>query len=129
MSDSKKPYEHDQLTHEILGAAYTVHSELGPGLMEKNYEKALSIELAERGLRFDRQKQVLMFYKGVEVGECVPDIVVEDKVILELKSVSELAPVHTAQLMTYLRASKIRTGLLINFNVVSLKSGIRRVSV
>lgn len=122
-------YEPDELTDAIIGAAMDVHSELGAGLLEQIYENALCVELSHRGLRYQRQMRVPVRYKGEEVGDLYADLVVKGRVIVELKSVRELAPIHEAQLITYLKLSKIKTGLLINFNVVSLKDGIRRRSV
>ena len=122
-------YERDDLTFIIIGAAMAVHSELGPGLLENVYENALCIELAARNLEYEQQKHLEVLYRGRNVGSFYADLVVEDKVIVELKSVKDLAPIHEAQLITYLKLANIKTGLLINFNVVSLKSGIRRISV
>ena len=106
-----------------------VHSELGPGLLEQLYESALCIELSGREIRYEQQKRIAVKYKGQDAGSLFADLVVEDRVIVELKSVRELAPIHEAQLISYLKLSKIKTGLLINFNVVSLKTGISRFSV
>lgn len=122
-------YERDDLTFIIIGAAMAVHSELGPGLLENVYENALCIELAARNLEYEQQKHLEVLYRGRNVGSFYADLVVEDKVIVELKSVKDLAPIHEAQLITYLKLANIKTGLLINFNVVSLKSSIRRISV
>ena len=124
-----RAYERDELTHSIIGAAMEVHSELGPGLLEQLYENALCIELSGREIRYEQQKRISVKYKGHDAGSLFADLVVEDRVIVELKSVSELAPIHEAQLISYLKLSKIKTGLLINFNVVSLKTGIKRFSV
>ena len=106
-----------------------VHSEMGARLIEQIYENALCVELTKRGIRHQKQVRVPVQYKGVAVGDLYADLVVEGRVIVESKSVRELAPIHEAQLITYLKLSKIKTGLLINFNVVSLKNGIRRFSV
>ena len=122
-------YRRDDLTHEIIGAAMEVHSEMGARLIEQIYENALCVELTKRGIRHQKQVRVPVQYKGVAVGDLYADLVVEGRVIVESKSVRELAPIHEAQLITYLKLSKIKTGLLINFNVVSLKNGIRRFSV
>ena len=122
-------YERDDLTFIIIGAAMAVHSELGPGLLENVHENALCIELAARNLEYEKQKHLEVLYRGRNVGSFYADLVVEDKVIVELKSVKDLAPIHEAQLITYLKLANIKTGLLINFNVESLKSGIRRISV
>ena len=117
----------DPLTFEIIGAAIDAHRILGPGLLESVYEEALCIELEERQLEFQRQKQIDIDYRGRSIGDLYADVIVENSVILELKSVDKLHPIHTAQLMTYLKLAKIRKGLLINFNVEILKQGIKRV--
>ncbi len=117
----------DPLTYQIIGAAIEVHQILGAGLLEDIYEDALCIELAERGLSFERQKHLEINYKGHDIGDLFVDIIVEGRVIVELKSVRELGPIHKAQLMTYLRVSKIGLGLLINFNVPALTQGVQRV--
>ena len=117
----------DPLTYQIIGAAVEVHRILGAGLLENVYEDALCIELAERGLSFERQKHLEINYKGHDIGDLFVDIIVEGRVIVELKSVRELGPIHKAQLMTYLRVSKIGLGLLINFNVPALTQGVQRV--
>jgi GxxExxY protein len=119
--------EKAELTELIIGAAIEVHRELGPGLLESAYEAALAHELALRGVRFARQKEMPVRYKGflIEVGYRL-DLLVEDHVIVELKAVTEMHPIYEAQLITYLRLSNIRVGLLINFNVPRLKEGIIR---
>ncbi len=122
-------YVKDDLTYRIIGAAMSVHSELGPGLFEGVYENALCVELNKREIGYQRQRRFRIQYDGEDVGDMIADLVVEDKVIVELKSVQELLPVHEAQVIAYLRAANMKTGLLINFNVRSLKSGIRRISV
>jgi len=120
----------EELTERIIGAAIEVHQALGPGLMESVYEECLCHELSERGLRFARQVEVPITYKGVRLASaCRIDILVEDEVVLELKSVESILPVHEAQLLTYLRLSGRPVGLLINFNVAVLKDGLcRRVN-
>jgi len=122
-------YKPDGLTFRIIGAAMAVHSKMGPGLFESIYENSLCIELVRGGISYERQKRFPVLYDGVDVGELIADLVIEETVIVELKSVKELLPIHEAQVIAYLRAARLRTGLLINFNVVSLKSGIRRISV
>ncbi len=121
-------YEHDELTYRINGAAYKVHTALGPGLFEKVYEKALCVEFERQSIHYEQQKRIRVMYEGVEVGEMIIDLVVEDSVIVELKAVKELLPIHEAQLIAYLQASGIKTGLLMNFNMKSLKHGIRHFS-
>jgi len=115
------------LTQRVLGAAIEVHRALGPGLLESAYEECLCHELQLRRLTFDRQVDLPIAYKGIRL-DCGYrlDIAVQNSVILELKSVEKLLPVHEAQLLTYLRLSDIRVGLLVNFNVPVLKDGIVR---
>ena len=119
--------EKAELTELIIGAAIEVHRELGPGLLESAYEAALAHELALRGVRFARQKEMPVRYKGflIEVGYRL-DLLVEEQVVVELKAVTEMHPIYEAQLITYLRLSSLRVGLLINFNVPRLKEGIIR---
>jgi GxxExxY protein len=116
------------LTEQIIGAAIEVHRHFGPGLLESAYEECLCRELHLRGLKFERQRLLPLEYKGVKLdcGYRI-DIVVEEKVILELKVVDTIAPIHEAQLLTYLRLSGIKIGLIINFNVPVLKDGIKRL--
>jgi len=117
----------NELTHAIIGAAIEVHRTLGPGLLESAYEECLARELTLRNLTFERQKPVPVVYKDVKL-ECGyrMDLLVEGRVVLELKSVEALAPVHDAIVLTYLRLAGVRLGLLINFNVAVLKDGIKR---
>ena len=121
--------EQDPLTYEIIGAAIEVHKELGPGLLESLYEEALCIELHERNLEFERQKLLEISYKGHDIGTFVVDIIVENRVVVELKSVRQLAPIHEAQLLSYLHLTKCSIGLLLNFNVAVLKQGVKRMAV
>lgn len=115
------------LTGLILKKAYEVHTSLGPGLLESTYEECLCYELSLIGLQVERQKSLPIEYKGIKIDNGYRlDIVVENKVVIELKSVETLLPIHTAQLLTYLKLSHIKYGLLINFNVKSLKEGIKR---
>ena len=110
--------EINQLTKEIIGAAIEVHRTLGPGLLESAYETCLSFELAESGLNVKRQKPLPVIYKGnrLEAGYRL-DLLVEDRVIVEAKAVDQLAPVHQAQLLSYLKLSGCKVGLLINYDV------------
>ena len=116
-----------QLTHEIIGAAIAVHRELGPGLLEAVYEECLCYELGLRGLEFDRQKPIPVVYRGTKL-DCGyrADIVVLGRVIVEIKAVAVLAPIHEAVMLTYLRLSGCKIGLLINFHSTVLKDGVRR---
>ncbi|EGK01556.1 GxxExxY protein [Dysgonomonas gadei] len=117
----------ESLTGKILGCAYTVHSELGPGLFEKVYEECLFYELSESGLYVEKQVELPVEYKGITLDAGYKlDLLVEDEIILELKSVKELTDFHTAQLLTYMKLSDCEIGFLMNFNVKSLKDGIKR---
>ena len=115
------------LTHEIIGAAIEVHRVLGPGLLESSYRECLCRELSLRGLNFRRECGIPLEYKGIHL-DCGyrMDLLVGELVVVEIKAVEQLAPVHDAQLLTYLRVGGWKVGLLINFNVVLLKHGIRR---
>jgi len=105
----------NEITYAINGAIFEVNRLLGPGFLEKVYEKALLVELKIRGLKAESQVPITVFYKEIAVGEYVADILVEDKVIIELKTVEKLDKVHEAQLLNYLKATGIRVGLLVNF--------------
>ncbi len=117
----------EQLTEAIIGAAIEVHRELGPGLLESAYEECFCYELRLRSLNFQRQVELPVAYKGLKL-DCGYrlDIVVENSVVLELKSIEQILPIHHAQLLTYLRLSEKKVGLLINFNVGVPKNGIVR---
>lgn len=117
----------NELTEKIIGAAIAVHKELGPGLLESAYEACLVYELAQSGLKIESQKPLPVSYRGVQVdcGYRI-DLLVEDQIILELKSVEKIEPIHEAQLLSYLKLSGYKIGLLINFNVKLLRTGIRR---
>lgn len=118
---------HKELTDQIIGAAIAVHRELGPGLLESAYEECFCYELSQRDLRFRRQVQLPVTYKSVKLN-CgyVVDVIVEEAVLLELKSVEAILPVFEAQLLTYLKLSGLRIGLLMNFNAPVMKDGIVR---
>ena len=122
--------QRDRLTEEIIGAAIDVHRALGPGLLESAYEECLCVELGLRNIRFASQVQLPVAYKNhrVDAGFRL-DIVVENQVVVELKAVERLMPIHEAQLLTYLRLGSFPTGLLLNFNVPVLKNGIRRMKL
>lgn len=117
----------NEVTHQIIGAAIDVHRFLGPGLLESAYEECLARELVLRGLRVERQKPVPVVYKDakLECGYRV-DLLVEGRIVVELKAIDALAPIHDAILLTYLKLSGHKLGLLINFNVELLKDGLRR---
>ena len=120
--------ERDPLSEQVIGAAIEVHRILGPGLLESIYQKCLAQELALRGIDFRQQVQLPIVYKGVTLDcNLVMDIVVGDQLVLELKTVDKLQPIHEAQLLTYLKLSHIHRGLLINFNVPLLKDGLKRM--
>jgi len=118
----------NKITEIIIGAAIAVHRALGPGLLESTYEACMLYELNERGLKTERQKPLPVTYRGVHL-ECgyLIDLLVEDQVIVELKAVEKLEPIHEAQLLSYLKLSGLQVGLLINCNVIELRRGIRRV--
>jgi GxxExxY protein len=117
----------DQLVHDVIGAAIEVHRMLGPGFLESVYEEALCVELKLRGIPFERQVNHGVDYKGHHVGDGRLDLLIDKTLIVELKAVEELVPIHTAQVISYLKGTGYRLGLLINFNVPVLKEGIRRV--
>ena len=121
-------YENDPLTEKIIGFAISIHRDLGPGLLESAYEECLCYEIEQSGLSFRRQSALPIVYKSVRL-DCGyrMDIVVENRVIVELKTVERLLPIHEAQMLTYLKLSGIRIGLLLNFNTPVLKDGIRRM--
>ena len=118
----------NEITYVIRGAVYDVYKELGPGLLESVYEEALCLELEQRGLKVERQVQVPIIYKGnVLKSELRLDIIVEDKVIVELKSVEEMKKVFSKQLLTYLRLMNKKVGLLVNFNTDDILTSIKRI--
>ena len=119
--------EFESLSKDVLGAAIEVHKHLGPGLLESAYEECLSFELLRRGYKIERQKPIPVVYKEIRLdcGYRI-DILVEDRLVLELKSVDCFNPVHEAQILTYMKFSQKRIGLLINFNVSLLKNGIKK---
>jgi len=124
----KEPSEYlDKLAYEVISAAMEVHRTLGPGFLESVYEEALCFELAERGIAFERQVEVSVKYKGHAVGKGRLDLLIEKKLIVELKTVEKIAPIHQAQVISYLKATGLQLGLLINFKVPMLKQGIKRV--
>lgn len=118
----------NELSKIVIGCAIDVHSELGAGLLESVYEECLFLELTELGLKVERQKTLPIRYKGKEVDVAFRiDLIVEDKLIVELKACEDLKDIHLAQTLTYLKLSDCKLGLLINFNVPLLKHGIKRV--
>lgn len=122
------PPDVERLAASVVDSAFAVHKELGPGLLENAYEACLSHELRLRGVRHQLQLPVPLNYKGIRVEIAYrADVIVEEKLLVELKAVDELLPVHTAQVITYLRLKKFQLGLLINFNEVLIKHGIHRI--
>ena len=120
--------ELNELTYAVRGAAFRVHTALGPGLLESTYERCLAIELRRAGLRVECQCVLPLVYHDTTIERAYRiDMLVEGKLIIELKSASELTPIDTAQLLTYLKLSELRLGLLINFNVPHLRDGIKRL--
>ena len=117
----------NDITYKIIGCAYEVHKILSPGLLESTYETWLCYELEKQGVKFEKQKELMINYKGATLNNGYRiDILVEDSIVLELKSVENLLPIHTAQILTYLKLSEHNLGLLINFNVTNLQNGIHR---
>jgi GxxExxY protein len=121
------PLVHENITDGILEAARKVHSSLGPGLFERPYKLCMCHELKKRGISFEAEKMLPVVYDGLTISPAYrADLVVENVVIVEIKAVEALLPVHESQLMAYLKLARLRVGLLINFNVTYLKQGIRR---
>ncbi len=117
----------EPFSRQVIGCAIEVHRTLGPGLLESIYEACLCRELADARLNFTRQAELPVFYKGQPIDcDLRMDIVVEDALVIEIKAVQAINPIHEAQLLTYLRLSGFRTGLLLNFNEVRLTDGVRR---
>ena len=118
----------NEIAEEIVDGAYKIHTSLGPGLLESVYESVLAYELNKRGMQVERQKPLPVIYEKVRLEEGFrADLIVSDKVIVELKSVEDVAPVHKKQLLTYLRLADKRLGLLINFGAARIKEGITRI--
>ena len=121
----KGKYQFEELSRKIIGAAVEVHRELGPGYLENIYEEALKMDLTEHGLHFECQKEIKIEYLGVVVGIHRLDLVIENEIIVELKAVKELADIHFAQLRSYLKATGLKVGLLLNFAKPALE--IKRI--
>ena len=117
----------EKITNEIIGSAIEVHRVLGPGLLESAYEKCLEYELTKKGFKVEKQKPIPITYKGLnlEYGYRI-DLLVDDEVVVEIKSVDAFHPVHEAQILTYMKFAEKKIGLLINFNVKLLKEGLKR---
>jgi len=118
----------DEISHRVIGAAIEVHRHLGPGLLESAYQSCLAFELKQLGVKLEEQKPLPVVYKQVKL-DCGYrlDLVVEDEVIVEIKAIEKLLPIHEAQLLSYLRLAKKRVGLLMNFHVPVLKNGLKRI--
>jgi len=129
MTDLSSDRRINALSGAVIDAAMTVHRELGPGLLESVYERCLAIELQQRRIEFVRQREVPTVYKDIPIEAPLRlDFIIVDTIILEIKAVEKLIPLFEAQLLTYLRLTRIRLGLLINFNTPLLKDGIRRIA-
>ena len=115
------------LTDKVIGAAIEVHRHLGPGFLESIYEEALCVEFKIQNIAFERQVPICLNYKNYPIGEGRLDLLIDKRLVVELKTVDELIPVHTAQVLSYLKATKLPLGLLINFNVSVLREGVRRI--
>lgn len=127
MRNGTQDPELERLAHATIGAAIEVHRDLGPGYLEAVYEEALAIEFQNRGIRYVRQFQASIQYKGRPVGAGTMDFLVDNRLIVELKAVESLAPIHTAQVISYLKTTGCKVGLLINFNETSLRNGMKRI--
>jgi GxxExxY protein len=121
------PQQDEEIAKAVIGAAIEVHRELGPGFLESIYRKALAYELSLRGFTVEQEKEILVPYKDIQISGQRLDVLVVGRVIVELKCVEEFAPIHQAQLISYLKATGLRLGLLINFKTQLLKDGIKRI--
>jgi len=117
----------DALARQVVSAAIEVHRHLGPGYLESLYEEALVIELTARGVAYVRQPPIRVIYKGNAIGEGRADLLIGGELLVELKAVDQVAPIHKAQVISYLKAMQLHLGLLINFNVAVLRDGVQRV--
>ena len=125
--DSPLTSDEELIVHEIVGSALAVHRELGPGYLESFYRKAVCIEMRRRGIAFECEKAVEVSYRGELLGTHRIDLVVQSLIVVELKAVERLDVVHRNQVVAYLKATKLRVGLLVNFNAALLKQGLQRV--
>jgi GxxExxY protein len=126
-SGTWKGLVHAELSHAIIGAAIEVHRHVGPGQLESVYQRALNSELKRRAMSFRAQVPIAVTYKDEPIGEFFADFIIDEKVIVELKAVEHVMAVHTAQVLSYLRATQLRLGLLVNFNTPVLWKGVKRV--
>jgi GxxExxY protein len=134
MSDGMENYvepdqELNRISESIIGAAIAVHKSLGPGFLESIYQRAMEVALTKRGIAFVRQYPFTIYFEGEIVGTGRVDLVVENKIVVEIKTVEALTKIHTAQAISYLRATKLRLALLINFNVARMIDGIKRIAL
>ena len=127
MNHDPIPAQDEEIAHQIIGAAIEVHRLLGPGFLESVYEQALCHELSLRGIAYEKQKSLIVQYKDLEIPGQRLDLLVGGRVITELKTVEDFAPIHQAKVLSYLKATGLRLGLLINFKVMLLREGIKRV--
>lgn len=125
--ESDLPADLEELISVVIGSAIEVHRQLGPGFVESIYEQALCYELVERQIPFERQKEVEIPYKRVVLSGQRLDLLVDGRLILELKAVEQILPIHEAQIMSYLKALNLRAGLILNFNVKQMRLGIKRL--
>ncbi len=119
--------KHEQLIQKVIGVAIEVHRHLGPGFIESIYERALYHELQLQGIPFEKQVDIIVPYKDTSIPGQRLDLIIDNFLILELKAVEEIKPIHEAQLLSYLKSTKLKVGLIINFKVKQLKSGIKRI--
>ena len=120
--------DHDyRITGLVIGCAIEVHKVLGPGLKESSYQKALCEVLSDRSIKFEAQRRLQVSFKGTPVGQYQPDLIVENLVVVELKSVERLIPLFTSQVVSYLKVTGLRVGLILNFNCAKMTDGIKRV--
>ncbi len=119
--------KHEQLIQKVIGVAIEVHRHLGPGFIESIYERALYHELQLQGIPFEKQVDIIVPYKDTSIPGQRLDLIIDNFLILELKAVEEIKPIHEAQLLSYLKSTKLKVGLIINFKVNQLKSGIKRI--
>jgi GxxExxY protein len=129
MEDNSLDIYTNRLSYEVIGAAIEAHKALGAGLLEAIYQNAMCVELADRKIPFEKEKPISVYYKNQLVGDYRIDILVDKRIVVELKSVEKISPVHQSQIMTYLKISGCRLGLLMNFNVKMMKQGITRVAL
>ena len=124
--ESPLPEDFEDLIRETIGCCIAVHRELGPGLLEGIYSRAVGLELAAAGIAFEREKRYAVTYRGTHLCEQRLDFVVDDRLVLEIKAVEYLVPIHHSQILSYMRVAQLQAGLLVNFNVAVLRDGLKR---